>query len=137
MEQLIGPLLGAMGVGASGLTVLWTKRRLASGTVETSSAAELWSSMRGELDRLTAVQLRQDETIARQEREIERLNSALMDTRAEVKELRGERDELRRENVSLVAKLHEFELELVRLRSIQAAQSVTTVTKTVTGEPAA
>ena len=114
VPMILGPVVGVIGTVFGAFLANRAQKRTTSGTVETSNATELWTENNRIIDRL-----RED---------IDRLRKDVDDLRSEVASVRQERDQLMRENGDLRIKLHDLELEMVRLRAGQAIQAVTTTT---------
>lgn len=111
LPLVIGPMVGVVGTTFGAWLTVRANRRTTSGSVETSNASELWTENNRIQDRLRA--------------DIDRLRKDVDDLRAEVVAVRLERDQLMRENSELRIKVHDLELEMVRLRTGQAMPAVT------------
>ena len=118
VPMILGPVIGVIGTVFGAFLANRAARRTTSGTVETSNATELWNANNRIIDGLRA--------------DIDRLRKDVDGLRNEVATVRQERDQLMRENGDLRVKLHDLELEMVRLRAGQAMQAVTTTTVSTT-----
>jgi predicted nuclease with TOPRIM domain len=114
LPMIISSLVGVVGIVFGGYMTYKSNKRIASGSVATSNANELWQENSRLIDRLT--------------KEIDKLGSDVERLQKEVTELRSERDGLRGENTRLREKQHELELEMAKMHSTPS--KVTTITET-------
>lgn len=98
-----GVALAISGIGGAVTTLagFWLKGRLASGTVATSTASELWTEVDRHLKRL-------DAEVTSQRAEIVRLRMELMQRDEKILHLEGERERL-------TARVSTLELELAKV----------------------
>lgn len=119
--MVVGPLVGVFGTIATQIFSARLQKRTTSGTVATSNASELWAENSRLVDRLG--------------KEIDRLTADVDHVREELRRIRQERDNALGEAAAMKERVHELELELLRLKHGQAAAAVQTPTKVTVETP--
>jgi hypothetical protein len=122
LPMVLSGVLGALGTLLTQWINARNQRRTTAGTVETSSANELWLQTKWTIER-------QDKVIDAQTKRIDELVTT-------IQRLQLELDRERAKNEELVEKVHLQELEMMRLRAGQAvAAAVATPVKVTVETP--